>query len=94
MMRLKRLLLLGWCFWMVGLSGCATGHTKDILWGMVAGGTAGALIGNQFVHHGQYGQYKSQNTAATAAIFALGTAAVMNWHYNALQEHDVEISGR
>jgi hypothetical protein len=77
-----------------GLTGCASGHTKEIVWGMVAGAAVGALVGNQFVHSGQYNQYKTQNTVATAAVFALGTAAVMNWHYDALQDQEVEISGR
>lgn len=78
----------------IGLTGCAHGHNKDIIWGMVAGAAAGALIGNQFVHHGEFNQYRSQNTAASAAVFAVGTGAVLNWHYNALQEREVEISGR
>lgn len=76
------------------LTGCATGHNKEILWGMVAGAAVGALAGNQFVHHGQYNQYRSQDTAITAAVFALGTGAVLNWHYDSLQEREVEISGR
>lgn len=77
-----------------GLGGCATGHNKEILWGMVAGAAVGALAGHQFVHHGQYNQYRSENTAITAAVFALGTGAVMNWHYESLQDREVEISGR
>lgn len=76
------------------LGGCAHGHNREILWGMVAGAAVGALVGNQFVHHGQYNQYRSENTAITSAVFALGTGAVMNWHYDALQEREVEISGR
>lgn len=78
---------------LIGLSGCATGQTKKILWGMVGGAAVGAVVGSQFVHHGEYRQYKSENTALTSVIFALGTGAVLNWHYNALQEREVEISG-
>lgn len=94
-MKLRTLLLTGLILpSMLGLTGCATGHTKDILWGMVAGAAVGAIVGNQFVHHGKYNQYKSENTAATAAVFAVGTGAALNWHYNEMQEREVEISGR
>lgn len=79
---------------LLGLSGCATGHNKEILWGMLAGAAVGAVAGHEFVHHGQYNQYRSENTAITAAVFALGTGAVMNWHYEGLQDREVEISGR
>ncbi|MBX3023014.1 MAG: hypothetical protein KF799_15165 [Bdellovibrionales bacterium] len=75
-------------------SGCATGQTKKIALGMLAGAVVGAVVGNQFVHHGQYKQYQSSNTVITSILFSLGTGAVMSWHYQALEEQEVEISGR
>lgn len=75
-------------------TGCASGQTKKIAIGMLAGAAVGAIAGHELVHHGQHKQYESRNTVITSLAFALGTGAVMSWHYNAMQEQMVEISGR
>lgn len=75
-------------------TGCATGQTRKIALGMVAGAVVGAVVGHEFVHHGEYRQYESRNTIITAVVGALATGGVMAWHYNALEEQQVEISGR
>jgi hypothetical protein len=78
----------------LALCGCATGQTRKIVIGMAAGAVAGAIIGHEFVHHGQYKQYETRNTIITSVLFALGTGAVMNWHYEAMEQQMVEVSGR
>lgn len=78
----------------LSLGGCATGQTRKIVIGMAAGAVAGAIIGHEFVHHGKYKQYETRNTIITSVVFALGTGAVMNWHYEAMEEQMVEVSGR
>jgi len=79
-----------WLLLVAMLSGCASnGRTREIAWGMLVGAAVGAAVGHQFVHHGQYRQYESQNTLATAAVFALGTGAVLDWHYGSLQRQQV-----
>jgi hypothetical protein len=61
---------------------------------MAAGAVAGAIIGHEFVHHGQYKQYETRNTVITSAIFALATGGVLAWHYQEMEQQTVEISGR
>jgi hypothetical protein len=75
-------------------TGCATGHSKEIAIGMVAGAATGAIVGHEFVHHGQYKQYQSRNTLITSILFSLITGGVMAWHYSSLAQQEVEISGR
>lgn len=75
-------------------AGCATGQTKKIVIGMAAGAAVGAVVGQQFVHHGQYRQYEGRNTVITSILFALAVGGVMAWHYEALNEQMVEVSGR
>lgn len=74
--------------------GCATGNTKQIVIGMAAGAATGAIVGHEFVHHGAHKQFQTQNTIITSVLFALITGGVMAWHYEALQNQAVEISGR
>jgi hypothetical protein len=81
-------------FFLVASLGCATGQTKKVVIGMAAGAVVGAVVGHEFVHHGQYRQYETRNTIITSVIFALGTGGVMAWHYDEMQEQAVEISGR
>ena len=75
-------------------AGCATGHGRQIGWGMVGGAAVGALAGNQLIKHGNNSRQATQDTAVTAVIAALATGAVLNWHYQALQDKEVELSGR
>jgi hypothetical protein len=75
-------------------SGCATGQTKKIAIGMAAGAVVGAIVGHEFVHHGEYKQYESRNTVITSAIFALATGGALAWHYQEMEQQMVEISGR
>jgi len=75
-------------------NGCATGETKKIALGMLGGAAVGAIVGHEFVHHGEYKQYESRNTIITAIVFALVTGGVLAWHYEAMEQQTVEISGR
>jgi hypothetical protein len=74
-------------------SGCATTAGKVAI-GMIVGGLVGAVVGEEFVHHGPHNEYATQNTIITSAVFALGTGGVLAWHYQALDEKTEEISGR
>lgn len=78
----------------VAQTGCATGETKKIVIGMVAGAAVGAGVGHEFVHHGQYKQFETQDTIITSVLFAFATGAILAWHYEALEQQQVEISGR
>lgn len=77
----------------VVLCGCA-GRTRTITAGMLGGAAVGALVGYQFVHHGQHREYETQNTLITATVFSLATGAILYWHYRELEEQQVQISGR
>lgn len=74
--------------------GCATGETKKIAVGMIAGAAVGAFVGHEYVHHGQYKQFQTQDTIITSVLFAFITGGVLAWHYEALEQQQVEISGR
>lgn len=79
---------------MLSQGGCATGQTKKIALGMVAGAAVGAIVGHEFVHHGEYKQYETRNTIITSIVFALVTGGVLAWHYEEMEQQTVEISGR
>lgn len=74
-------------------SGCSS-ISKKIAGGMLAGAVVGAGVGYQFVHHGEYRQYETQNTIITSLIFSLVTGGVLYWHYQEMEKLKVDISGR
>jgi hypothetical protein len=82
------------CLMMLLQAGCATGQTKTIAIGMAGGAVTGALVGHQFVHHGQQKQFETQNTIITSILFALITGGILAWHYEGLAQQSVEISGQ
>lgn len=76
-------------------TGCATSTTTTkVATGALIAGAVGAAVGNQFVHHGEHGQFRTQNTVITSIIFALVTGGFLAWHYQQIAETQVEISGR
>ncbi|MCB0357344.1 MAG: hypothetical protein KDD40_10070, partial [Bdellovibrionales bacterium] len=72
---------------------CSTQHKKVAL-GMLGGALVGAVVGYQFVHHGEHKEYETKNTIITSIVFALVTGGVLDWHYRGLEEKEVEISSR
>lgn len=61
---------------------------------MAGGAVVGALVGHEFVHHGEYKQFETQNTIITSVLFALLTGGVLAWHYEEMAQQGVEISGK
>lgn len=89
-MNLKRLII---SIFILASTGCSS-YSKKIGGGMLAGAAVGAAVGYQFVHHGPNKQYETRNTIITAIVFGLATGGVLSWHYRAIEETKVEISGR
>lgn len=75
------------------LSGCAA-HKTEIGLGFLGGAAVGAGLGYGVVHHGKDRQYEVRNTIITSAVFALGTAAILALHYNAMENQRVEIMSK
>lgn len=78
---------------LLNLLSCA-GQSKKIATGMLAGAVVGAAVGHEFVHHGEFKQYETKNTIITSIVFSLVTGGFLSWHYQAIQDQQVEISGR
>lgn len=76
------------------VNGCATGYGRKVAVGMAVGALTGAVVGREFVHHGQYKQYETRNTIITSVLFALAFGGALAWHYDQVDQEIVQVSGR